>query len=598
MNVLFAGPWDLAGKYMAERFLQEGHSVCWLTREPERPLWDQKLKGSVRRGTFTPAQIQGILRGHRIEVVVWLTGTLREPGDVPQRDHRDRLEEMLEVLKDYPLQSFVYLSSAELAYGGPLTPRQSALAAEELCCGAYRDHHGLPLLLLRMGYLYAADAPLHAGLIADTLHLIRQEQGIACPYHPDDLVDTIQAADAAMALYRMLLHKMSGRYLLVTGHPLPFRTLYTCLEQAAGHPARVEYLEKQNTMTAGKFSSDAIKAATGWMPFFLLQETGWQSLKNVPVCPSVSAPVRPRQRRFRLPRGVVETLVLFLFTCFLLRFGKDVSDLKYVDIRLMFVALSACCYGGGAGLLAIVLAALSYLYSLASSYVDTSYLLYSVDTWVPFVVYAVTGSALGYMTGRRREENQALQRKYHLLEEKCTQLESAQGETMEIKNRLQQRIVAERHGFAGLYTIVRELDGLAPGQILPATVRIVENLLECDRVAVYRFRPDNSARLEACSAPLQGQLPEQADSTRLAALRSAFARQTVFANTELTPGMPDLAAAIRCGHRLYGVVAVYGLDPEHFTTYYRDLLKVLMGLVERNLVRALDPGAKGERRDA
>ena len=45
MNILFAGPWDLAGKYTAERFLQEGHSVCWLTRERARSLWDGRLRG-------------------------------------------------------------------------------------------------------------------------------------------------------------------------------------------------------------------------------------------------------------------------------------------------------------------------------------------------------------------------------------------------------------------------------------------------------------------------------------------------------------------------------------------------------------------------
>ena len=35
-------------------------------------------------------------------------------------------------------------------------------------------------------------------------------------------------------------------------------------------------------------------------------------------------------------------------------------------------------------------------------------------------------------------------------------------------------------------------------------------------------------------------------------------------------------------------MAAYELDPDRFTTYYRDLLKVVVGLIERDLVRALD----------
>ena len=86
---------------------------------------------------------------------------------------------------------------------------------------------------------------------------------------------------------------------------------------------------------------------------------------------------------------------------------------------------------------------------------------------------------------------------------------------------------------------------------------------------------------------------------KLAALCEVLARQPVLVNTALAPGRPDLAAAIRCEDRLYGIVAVYELDPERFTTYYQDLVKVVVGLIERDLVRALDashgePACAGE----
>lgn len=589
MNVLFAGPWDLAGKATAEYFLREGHDVCWLTQDNKRTLWDPKFKGAVCRGQCTVPQIRSVLRTHRVDVVIVLTAGLREGADFLPEEAPSLLGKLLTALREHPVRSFVYLSSAELAWKAPLTPRQAVLASEELRCRASRDHDRLPLLVLRLGYLYGRAAPEDMGVTGAALRAIRQHRPIRCAYNPEDCIDVLTASDAAAAIYRMVLHSLTGCYLLVTGHPLSFQTYYHCLERAAGCPAVIEWAKERHTMEASRYSSAPVKTATGWMPFTLLEEDGWQLLRDTPDAPRRQpAPTA----RLRLPhpalRSTAEVLALFGITLLLLRFSKDVSDLKYVDIRLMFVAVVASCYGSGMGMAAVALACQSYLYSLAASYVDISYLLYSVDTWVPFVIYAVTGSVLGYLTGRRRDEAEGLRRKNRLLTEKFDQLQAVQGETLEIKTQLQQRIVAERHSFADLYRIVQELDGLDPPQILEHTVGIVENLLHSGHVVVYRMEPDGcGAALAACSPAMQHRAPTVPDGEKLAALCEELNRQPVFVNTALTPGRPDLAAAIRCGERLYGIVAAYELDPERYTTYYQDLLKVVVGLIERDLVRAL-----------
>lgn len=591
MNVLFAGPWDLAGKATAEYFLREGHDVCWLTRDPQRSLWDAKFKGTVRRGKLTVSQTLSFLNAHRVDVVIVLTAGLREGPDLCPDQEWEWLGRLLAALREHPVRSFVYLSSVELAWNAPLTPRQAALASGELRCRASRDYDGLPLLILRLGYLYGRAAPEDMGITGAALRAIRHRHPIRCAYNPEDCIDVLTASDAAAAIYRLVLHTLTGCYLLVTGHPVCLQTYYRCLERAAGRPAVVQWEGKRHTMEASRYSAEPLKTATGWMPFTLLEEDGWQLLREAADLsrPCTDAPAVPRLPHPAL-RSTAEMLALFGITLLLLRFSKDVSDLKYVDIRLMFVAVVASGYGSGMGLAAVVLASLSYLYSLAASYVDISYLLYSVDTWVPFVIYAVTGSVLGYLTGRRRDEAEGLRRQTRLLQEKFDQLQAVQGETLEIKTQLQQRIVAERHSFADLYRIVQELDALDPPRILEHTVNIVEDLLQCSHVVVYRMESDGgSAVLAACSAAMRDRAPAVPDREKLAALCAELDRQPVFANTDLAPHRPDLAAAIRCDDRLYGIVAAYELDPERFTTYYRDLLKVVVGLIERNLVRALAP---------
>ena len=109
-------------------------------------------------------------------------------------------------------------------------------------------------------------------------------------------------------------------------------------------------------------------------------------------------------------KALSETLLLFLFTCFLLNLSAGFGDLKYVDVRLMFVAVISCLHGLRFGLLSILLASLSYIWSLTRAQIDISYLLYSVDTWVPFVVYGITGASISYVTDRFRDERESLKK--------------------------------------------------------------------------------------------------------------------------------------------------------------------------------------------
>lgn len=595
MNVLFAGQWDLAGVYIANRFLREGHTACWVTREPTRPLWHPKLKGTVYRGEQTAKALSSVLRSNRIDTVIFLTGTLRESvPDAPYESCVPQLGTLLTALHDYPVQSFVYLSSVELGFNGALTPQQADLAAGEMYCQAHHSHFGLPLLIARLGYLYAPVRPEEMGITGALLRQIQQGQPVRCPCAPEDCVDLLHAEDAAAALYNLLAVRATGSYPVVSGHPLALQSYFRCLGKAAERDPEILWQKERHTMAPEAFDARPLQLATGWIPLHLLAEEGEAVLRQalaLPAPPEMAATPAPcaRQSRARLPlRPLGETLLLFAGCCLLLRFGKDVSDLKYVDIRLLFVALTACCYGGEMGALAVVLASGSYLYSLTTSYVDTAYLLYSVDTWLPFVVYAVAGAVLGYIVNRRREDADALRRRYDLLQEKYALMEKLQEETQALKSRLQQQLLNARHSFGDLYRIVLELDALQPERLLQRAIAVVEEILEGGKAAVYVADADTGyARLLTSSPALDGKAPTSLAPARMEQWGRFFRRGGLFVNTDLLPDCPDLAAPLWYDGRLYAFVAAYDIPPDQFTTYYQDLFRVVVSLLEKNLLRAL-----------
>src|SRR5699024_4144819 len=132
-------------------------------------------------------------------------------------------------------------------------------------------------------------------------------------------------------------------------HPLTFQEYIQCLGEAAGQDPDVPWLKSKKSPEKDFFISDRqIKLETGWIPLCLLPEKGIGVLKTALAEKSEDERPEPRSRilpllkkHFSLSyiKALSETLLLFLFTCFLLNLSAGFGDLKYVDVRLMFVAV-------------------------------------------------------------------------------------------------------------------------------------------------------------------------------------------------------------------------------------------------------------------
>lgn len=598
MNVLFIGGWDVMGACLADRLGREGHEIAWMTEEPEKDLWDKRLKGRVYRGAFHRRVLRRVLGSNAVDTVVFMTGDLRETFS-PEAGFESCLPcltRVLETLRGRKLKSFVFLSSVWLASPETPSPAFTDLAAGELYCRTYRDSFGLPLICLRLGLLY--DVSGRQGYTAAALRAISSGGAVDCPFLPGGLTDALNAPDAAMALYRLLELGLTGDYTLTTGHPIAWQDYYRLLGSAADACPQIQYLAHGHGPGAQGFDARELKQATGWIPLCLLQEKGVDLLRQSLAAGTKPAARAARPSRVRALRAwlagpgvrrLADTLGLFAVACVLLRFAGGVGDLKYVDVRMMFVAIVACRYGAQTGIFAVALACLSYLYSLATSYVDASYLLYSVDTWVPFVVYSITGAAVGYTADRQRENARAWQQGHALLSEKYEFLKSIQSETLQTNRRLRAQILNSRHSFSDIYHAVLELDSLEPALLLLRILSLIEQVMGCGKAAVWVCGrgAGRYARLAVCSTALWDTLPNSMDLDGYAPMLHAFERDRFFANTGLRPAWPDCAAPVYEGGRLYGFVAVYDMGAEHFTLYDQNILRVLTSLLEKSLTKAL-----------
>lgn len=601
MNVLFVGAWDIAGAYIADRLLREGNEVCWMTGEGTRILWNKKFKGNIYRGIWKREDYLRILKANSVDTVIFLTGQFREHYEEVSEYESQMLDftNLMNVLRNYPLRCLVYLSSLELDYKEIYTPLLTDLAAGEMLCEAYHKAYGMPVLILRMGCVFGSFGIHDMGYTGYILNQLSQGEKIVSQYASEDYIDIIYGEDVAVALNDMLKLNCRGLYKLTTGHPITMETFVSCLADVTEVQPKVIWESQKHTAPETFFCEEnQIKEETGWIPFVLLEEKGIAKLKQ--ALKLEEQDVRPEEHPTiihklksvfanSLFRQTAETLVLFVIICILQNFSSDVADLKYVDIRLMFVTIISCRYGIRMGMLSIFLACSSYVYSLMQSRIDVSYLIGNIDSWIPFAAYFITGSVISHMVDSRDDAHEALKEKYSLLQDKYEFLKAIHGETLEIKGNLQHQIITSKHSFENAYEVAVELDSLKPELILIKVIHILENIMECDKVAVFLINHNypRYARLKACSQNLREQLQNSLDMDRFGKIREEFQKSNVFINTDLMAEYPDYAAPIYYQEHIYGFVSIYDIGPDKFTVYYQNLFRITISLIEKNLVKAL-----------
>lgn len=604
MNILFCGDWDIAGSSIASRLIREGNKVCWITEETKRDLWNEQLKGTVYRGKRGTEEYLHILRLDAVDAVIFMTGNLREDYDVRSTYESciENLKDVLSALQVYRVKNFIYLSSIETDFKHSLTPSLAELAAGEEICNAYHKTYDIPLLVVKFGCVYGDVSLEDMGYIGSIIEKLKTGKSISSRYSAGDYVDAIYGEDLGMAVKSLLDLGKVGTYRILTGQRLSMEELYNCLGTIVGCQCQVSWIEERRTENEEYFTqNNRVKLETGWMPFYLLKENGKEIIKKIYQEEVNIVATGEEQKKGSWKEwlsskqksafgAVFETLILYAAICFIIGFQKDINDLKYVDIRLLYVALIAAIHGTGMGLLAVALGIISYVYGLVSANVDPSYLIYSVDTWIPLVVYIIAGVVIGYITDHRLDEQETANEQYHLLSEKHEFLKILHGTSIEIKNNLQDQIVLSKQNFGKFYDVIVELDVLKPDLILLKVINIIENLMMCDKVAVYMFSGQNMqfARLKACSQNLREEVKSSLNMKNIENVIKSFEREEIFINKGLLPEYPDYAVPVYFHGEVYGFIALYQIASEGFTVYYQNLLKILTRLIERQLVKALE----------
>lgn len=190
---------------------------------------------------------------------------------------------------------------------------------------------------------------------------------------------------------------------------------------------------------------------------------------------------------------------------------------------------------------------------------------------------------------KNKDNVQFIKEENNLLQEKFLFTREMYQETIEDKNLYKKQILGSKDSFGKIFDITRKLDVIQPQELYIETIRVLEDVLENKTFGLYTLNRENGyGRLETASAQVQGNYPNSIKLSEYSAAMEELENGNVWANREFLENYPMYMAGVRKNGELVMLICIQQASREQMSLYFLNLFKILSGLVETSLLRALE----------
>ena len=285
----------------------------------------------------------------------------------------------------------------------------------------------------------------------------------------------------------------------------------------------------------------------------------------------------------------VEFAAFFILFELLNGIAGNQAQFKMIDLRLIFVVLFGSTYGINYGIAAAAAESLSLIRAFEAEGSSWYVLFYEPSNWIPFIFYFAVGAICGYIRMKNRDNVQFIKEENNLLQEKFLFTREMYQETIEDKNLYKKQILGSKDSFGKIFDITRKLDVIQPQELYIETIRVLEDVLENKTFGLYTLNRENGyGRLETASAQVQGNYPNSIKLSEYSAAMEELENGNVWANREFLEKYPMYMAGVRKNGELVMLICIQQASREQMSLYFLNLFKILSGLVETSLLRALE----------
>ena len=451
---------------------------------------------------------------------------------------------------------------------------------------------GLKTIVLRAPYIASEDN--ENSFLGSIFEHMLGDGRLVFPYCPENKVDFLSNSDLIELLLNVSEESAdeTSSYSVTSGYHYTWQDLEDRIRKLAPETT-IEYAQNMNFISVQSYGIE-LKRKYGFIPTDNVLDTFGEAFERY----------RENSRRGSWAKkmlskawnvlqthlaGYIELILLFLLTEFLVKITGNNVYFNYVDLRLFYVVIMGTTYGTGMGILAGVLTGIALFFQFQQMGVNGTMLFYNLENWLPFVIYLMTGSIVGYISNARRQETAFLRKEHELLREKYLFLNDVYHGAIQNKGEYKRQILGYRDSFGVIFQAVQKLDSVLPQEIFMNGIQTMEDILKNHSIAIYTVdERQKYGRLAASSGEILEDLPKSIEIASMEPVYRTVLRGDVWKNSELLKDMPMYAYGICSDGKADLMIFIYKASPEQLGLYYLNLFSILCNLIKLSFIRALE----------
>lgn len=616
MRILVTGGYGFIGSHIVDRLIKEGHDVH---------IIDNLITGNMKNVSkkvkhyildINDAKVEEVFASNLYDAVVHMAAQTSVTASIvdPVKSEQVNvcgLTNMLHLSMKYGVQKFVFASSAAV-YGDagdvlidesfeekPLSPYGLSKLLGERCLKYYSNQDFLDTVALRFSNVYGPRQSMsgESGVVAIFVEKLLHGEPLTVFGSGEQTRDFIYVGDVVEAVFRALEYSSSTILNVSTGESHSVNSIVEMLQEVSGKEVEVVNEEEQpGDIMYSKLDNKRAMEKLTWHPRFDLQdglkktyEWGLEEEKRDHKNVYKLEKEKEKKKKKHIALPYFENVLAFVLAILLVNTSRQVNIGVEIDFMLFYIIIVSVTYGLKQSVVAIIFAAAYRLYDFLSIGQDPMSVLFDANLLLRISVYILIGAVLGYtidsfkskLSDKNLETDDMLGKFNHLYE--------LYQDSKLVRKELQNQIRKTDDSFTKMYEVSMRLNSLKPDLVFDGTVRVFEDILKTNEIAIYLVGSNKSfLRLISNSAKLEKRLKKSIALDDFPVAKRVLATKNLFTNTELDPEAPMMMAPIVIEGEVKAMVVLYSMEFTAMSLYNQNLFKTLVELVTTSLIRAYE----------
>ena len=575
--------------YITNKFVEEAFPESLVMVMGDTSIRKNRKKNLfVRPFVKNEKELKDIFSTYDFEQIIYFSNYLSFHGET--YGEAEMLRKILQLCRGKRNMRIVYLTGPERLYDVP-TGKTLLVSEIENLSREYAKLYKTTVKIIRSPYLYSEQ--YEKDFLNTVFREISAEQKITFQEDESQRMFFLSMQDLAELMYKIFDNWDEKEEILNIADVFDhcFKDLGDKLTELCPHlkVSYARYSIMENMLKDDKI----IRYKYGWFPKISILEELPELYEHYQERNNIKAGrldiIKHILSKYKTVVRAVEFAAFFILFELLNGIAGNQAQFKMIDLRLLFVVLFGSMYGINYGIAAAAAESLSLIRAFEAEGSSWYVLFYEPSNWIPFIFYFAVGAICGYIRMKNKNNVQFIKEENDLLQEKFLFTREMYQEAIEDKNLYKKQILGSKDSFGKIFDITRKLDVIQPQELYIETIRVLEDVLENKTFGLYTLNRENGyGRLETASAQVQGNYPNSIKLSEYSAAMEELENGNVWANREFLENYPMYMAGIRKNGELVMLICIQQVSREQMSLYFLNLFKILSGLVETSLLRALE----------